>query len=165
MTRAFAVQPPDGTCPEPGRQRGGRSGGAERCRLGEAKLLAVPFGALIVESPTHVGRVVKQVTDVDQFVASVRKVAAGSTVMDPDVVRALLTHRSTDPKLLELSPREHEVLTLMAQGRSNAAIAARMFVTEKTVSKHSNSIFTKLGLKPSEDDNRRILAVLAYLQG
>ncbi|BCJ58959.1 response regulator [Micromonospora endophytica] len=106
-----------------------------------------------------------RVTDVDQFVASVRKVAAGSTVMDPDVVRALLTHRSTDPKLLELSPREHEVLTLMAQGRSNAAIAARMFVTEKTVSKHSNSIFTKLGLKPSEDDNRRILAVLAYLQG
>ncbi|WP_433131339.1 response regulator transcription factor [Micromonospora sp. CA-240977] len=106
-----------------------------------------------------------RVTDVDQFVASVRQVATGSTVMDPDVVSALLTHRSTDPKLLELSPREHEVLTLMAQGRSNAAIAARMFVTEKTVSKHSNSIFTKLGLKPSEDDNRRILAVLAYLEG
>ena len=106
-----------------------------------------------------------RVTDVDQFVASVRQVAAGSTVMDPDVVSALLTHRSTDPQLLALSPREHEVLALMAQGRSNAAIAARMFVTEKTVSKHSNSIFTKLGLKPSEDDNRRILAVLAYLEG
>ncbi|WDZ86408.1 response regulator transcription factor [Micromonospora cathayae] len=106
-----------------------------------------------------------RVTDVDQFVASVRQVAAGSTVMDPDVVSALLTRRSADPKLLGLSPREHEVLALMAQGRSNAAIAARMFVTEKTVSKHSNSIFAKLGLKPSEDDNRRILAVLAYLQG
>ncbi|MBQ1024755.1 response regulator transcription factor [Micromonospora sp. C95] len=106
-----------------------------------------------------------RVTDVDQFVASVRQVAAGSTVMDPDVVSALLTHRSADPKLLELSPREHEVLTLMAQGRSNAAIAARMFVTEKTISKYSNSIFTKLGLQPSEDDNRRILAVLAYLKG
>ncbi|WP_329018059.1 response regulator transcription factor [Micromonospora rifamycinica] len=106
-----------------------------------------------------------RVTDVDQFVASVRQVAAGSTVMDPDVVSALLTRRSADPELLGLSPREHEVLALMAQGRSNAAIAARMFVTEKTVSKHSNSIFAKLGLKPSEDDNRRILAVLAYLQG
>ncbi|WP_326551110.1 response regulator transcription factor [Micromonospora sp. NBC_01813] len=106
-----------------------------------------------------------RVTDVGQFIASVRQVASGSTVMDPDVVSALLTHRSADPQLLELSPREHEVLALMAQGRSNAAIAARMFVTEKTVSKHSNSIFTKLGLKPSEDDNRRILAVLAYLQG
>ena len=66
---------------------------------------------------------------------------------------------------LELTPREYEVLSLMAEGRSNAAIAARMFVTEKTVSKHSNNIFTKLGLKPSEDDNRRILAVLAYLEG
>jgi DNA-binding NarL/FixJ family response regulator len=106
-----------------------------------------------------------RVTDVGQFIASVRQVAAGSTVMDPEVVGALLTHRSADPKLLELSPREHEVLSLMAQGRSNAAIAARMFVTEKTVSNHSNSIFTKLGLKPSEDDNRRVLAVLAYLEG
>jgi DNA-binding NarL/FixJ family response regulator len=106
-----------------------------------------------------------RVTDVGQFIAGVRQVAAGSTVMDPEVVGALLTHRSADPKLLELSPREHEVLSLMAQGRSNAAIAARMFVTEKTVSNHSNSIFTKLGLKPSEDDNRRVLAVLAYLEG
>ena len=102
---------------------------------------------------------------VDQFVADVRTVAAGGTVMDPDVVTALVTHRSTDPGLMALSPREREVLSLMAQGRTNAAIAARMFVTEKTVSKHSNSIFTKLGLKPSEDDNRRILAVLAYLEG
>lgn len=106
-----------------------------------------------------------RVMDVDQFVTNVRQVATGSTVMDPDVVSALLTHRSTDPVLLKLSPREHEVLALMAQGRSNAAIAARMFVTEKTVSKHSNSIFLKLGLQPSEDDNRRVLAVLAYLQG
>ena len=106
-----------------------------------------------------------RVTDVGQFVANVRQVAAGSTVMDPEVVNALLTHRAADPVLKELSPREHEVLALMAQGRSNAAIAARMYVSEKTVSKHSNNIFTKLGLKPSEDDNRRILAVLAYLEG
>jgi DNA-binding NarL/FixJ family response regulator len=106
-----------------------------------------------------------RVMDVGQFVATVRQVAAGSTVMDPDVVSALLTHRAADPILRGLSPREHEVLALMAQGRSNAAIAARMFVSEKTVSKHSNNIFTKLGLHPSEDDNRRILAVLAYLEG
>lgn len=106
-----------------------------------------------------------RVMDVGRFVAAVRQVAAGSTVMDPDVVAALLTHRAADPHLLELTPREQEVLSLMAQGRSNAAIAARMFVSEKTVSKHSYNIFTKLGLEPSEDDNRRILAVLAYLEG
>lgn len=106
-----------------------------------------------------------RVMAVDQFVANVRQVAAGSTVMDPDVVAALLTHRSTDPLLLELTPREHEVLSLMAQGRTNAAIAGRMYVSEKTVSKHSANIFTKLGLEPSDDDNRRILAVLAYLEG
>ncbi|GLY95228.1 response regulator transcription factor [Actinoplanes sp. NBRC 103695] len=106
-----------------------------------------------------------RVMDVGQFVTNVRQVAAGSTVMDPEVVSALLNRRAADPKLRELSPREHEVLALMAQGRSNAAIAARMFVTERTVSKHSNNIFTKLGLRQSEDDNRRILAVLAYLQG
>ncbi|MEV2197410.1 helix-turn-helix transcriptional regulator [Streptomyces phaeochromogenes] len=81
------------------------------------------------------------------------------------MVGARLTHRSTDPLLLELTPREHEVLALMAQGHSNAAIAARMFVSEKTNSKHSYNIFTKLGLEPSEDGNRRILAVLACLEG
>jgi DNA-binding NarL/FixJ family response regulator len=121
---------------------------------------------LLSDRAGAVGYLLKdRVMDVGQFVANVRQVAAGSTIMDPEVVSALLSHRSTDPMLLELSPREHEVLALMAQGRSNAAIATRMFVTEKTVSKHSNSIFTKLGLKPSEDDNRRILAVLAYLEG
>jgi len=121
---------------------------------------------LLSDRAGAVGYLLKdRVMDVGQFVANVRQVAAGSTIMDPEVVSALLSHRSADPMLLELSPREHEVLALMAQGRSNAAIAARMFVTEKTVSKHSNSIFTKLGLKPSEDDNRRILAVLAYLEG
>ncbi|RSM39962.1 DNA-binding response regulator [Actinoplanes sp. ATCC 53533] len=121
---------------------------------------------LISDRAGAVGYLLKdRVMDVERFVTDVRQVAAGSTVMDPDVVSALLTHRSTDPMLLKLSPREHEVLALMAQGRSNAAIAARMFVTDKTVSKHSNSIFTKLGLKPSGDDNRRIMAVLAYLEG
>lgn len=106
-----------------------------------------------------------RVMAVEQFVDNVRQVASGSTIMDPDVVAALLTHRSTDPHLLALSPREQDVLSLMAQGRSNAAIAGQMFVSEKTVSKHSYNIFTKLGLVPSGDDNRRILAVLAYLEG
>ena len=121
---------------------------------------------LISDRAGAVGYLLKdRVMDVQQFVTNVRQVAAGSTVMDPDVVTALLTHRSTDPKLLQLSPREREVLTLMAQGRSNTAIAAQMFVAERTVLKHGNNIFTKLGLKPSADDNRRILAVLAYLEG
>jgi DNA-binding NarL/FixJ family response regulator len=120
---------------------------------------------LISDRAGAVGYLLKdRVMDVDQFVTNVRQVDAGSTVMDPEVANALLTHRSTDPMLLQLSPREHEVLALMAQGRSNAAIAARMYVTEKTISKHSNNILTKLGPKPSEDDNRRILAVLAYLE-
>ncbi|MEY9962703.1 DNA-binding NarL/FixJ family response regulator [Streptacidiphilus sp. MAP12-16] len=106
-----------------------------------------------------------RVLDVGQFVATVRQVAAGGTVMDPEVVAALLTHRSADPPLRALTPREREVLSLMAEGRSNAAIAGRMFVSEKAVSKHSNNIFAKLGLEQSEEDNRRVLAVLAYLEG
>ncbi|WP_234540618.1 response regulator transcription factor [Streptomyces shenzhenensis] len=121
---------------------------------------------LISDRAGAVGYLLKdRVMAVGQFVDTVRQVAAGNTIMDPDVVAALLTHRSADPQLLALTPREHEVLSLMAQGRSNAAIAAQMFVSEKAVSKHSYKIFTKLGLEPSENDNRRILAVLAYLEG
>jgi DNA-binding NarL/FixJ family response regulator len=113
-----------------------------------------------------VGYLLKErVSDVGQFVDSVRRVAGGGTVMDPDVVAALMTHRGADLPLQALTPREREVLSLMAEGRSNAAIAARMFITEKAVSKHSNNIFTKLGLEQSEEDNRRVLAVLAYLEG
>ncbi|KOV87618.1 LuxR family transcriptional regulator [Nocardia sp. NRRL S-836] len=121
---------------------------------------------LLADRAGAVGYLLKdRVMVVDQFVSDVRKVAAGGTVMDPDVVSSLVTRRSADPDLITLSPREREVLALMAQGRSNAAIAARMLVTEKTVSKHSYSIFTKLRLEPSDDDNRRVLAVLAYLEG
>jgi DNA-binding NarL/FixJ family response regulator len=121
---------------------------------------------LMADRVGAVGYLLKdRVMVVDQFVSDVRKVAAGGTVMDPDVVSSLVTRRSADPDLMTLSPREREVLALMAQGRSNAAIAARMLVTEKTVSKHSYSIFTKLRLEPSDDDNRRVLAVLAYLEG
>jgi DNA-binding NarL/FixJ family response regulator len=105
-----------------------------------------------------------RVSNVGQFIDTVRQVAAGATVMDPDVVASLLARHEDDEPLRALTPREREVLSLMAEGRSNAAIAARMFVTEKAVSKHSNSIFGKLGLQQSEEDNRRVLAVLAYLQ-
>jgi DNA-binding NarL/FixJ family response regulator len=106
-----------------------------------------------------------RVMAVGQFISAVRQVAAGGTALDPDVVAALLARRSADATLQSLTPREREVLSLMAEGRSNAAIADRMFVTEKAVSKHSNNIFAKLGLEQSAEDNRRVLAVLAYLEG
>ena len=103
-----------------------------------------------------------RVSDVAQFIDAIRRVAAGGTAMDPEVISQLLARRERD-EVGSLTPREREVLGLMAEGRSNAAIAARMFVTEKAVSKHTNNIFAKLQLPPSEDDNRRVLAVLAYL--
>jgi DNA-binding NarL/FixJ family response regulator len=99
------------------------------------------------------------------FAEAVRNVAAGGTVLDPEVVSRLLAKRTRSGPIATLTPREREVLSLMAEGRSNAAIAARLFVTEKAVSKHAAGIFAKLGLAPSEDDNRRVLAVLAYLSG
>jgi DNA-binding NarL/FixJ family response regulator len=104
-----------------------------------------------------------RVFDSAQFVDAVRRVAGGGTAMDPEVIARLLARNSGDGALAALSPREQEVLTLMAEGRSNAAIAQRLFVTERAVSKHTASIFIKLGLQPSDDDNRRVLAVLAYL--
>jgi DNA-binding NarL/FixJ family response regulator len=102
-----------------------------------------------------------RVSNVSQFVDAVRQVAAGGTVMDPEVVAQLLARR--EPPLAVLTAREREVLGQMAEGRSNAAIAAKLFVTEKAVSKHINNIFMKLDLPVSDDDNRRVLAVLAYL--
>lgn len=105
-----------------------------------------------------------RVSDVGAFVVAVRQVAAGGTVLDPEVVRHLIARRPQGSKLDRLTDREREVLGLMAEGRSNAAIAASLFVTEKAVSKHTNSIFGKLELPVSADDNRRVLAVLAYLK-
>lgn len=104
-----------------------------------------------------------RISDVAQFVDAVRRVAAGGTAMDSEVVAQLMSRRNADDPLASLTARETEVLALMAEGRSNAAIAARMFVTEKAVGKHTSSIFTKLGLEQHTDDNRRVLAVLAYL--
>jgi DNA-binding NarL/FixJ family response regulator len=106
-----------------------------------------------------------RVSNVGQFIDAVRRVADGGTVMDPEVVSQLLARNAAVEPLRELTAREREVLGLMAEGRSNAAIAARLFITEKAVSKHINNIFSKLGMPPSEDDNRRVLAVLAYLNG
>ena len=90
--------------------------------------------------------------------------ADGGTAMDPEVIARLLAHSTAaEGPLGRLSPREREVLSLMAEGRSNAAIAARLVVTERAVAKHTAAIFTKLDLQPSDDDNRRVLAVLAHL--
>ena len=98
-----------------------------------------------------------------QFADAVRRVAGGGTAMDPEVIAQLLDRNSADGALAALSPREREVLGLMAEGRSNAAIAQRLVITERAVAKHTASIFLKLNLQPSDDDNRRVLAVLAYL--
>jgi DNA-binding NarL/FixJ family response regulator len=104
-----------------------------------------------------------RVLDVDDFVDAVRRVAAGGTALDPEVVAQLLGHRDAG-RLDALTPREVEVLGLMAEGRSNGAIAKALVLTIGAVEKHIASIFQKLRLPPSEDANRRVLAVLAYLQ-
>ena len=101
--------------------------------------------------------------EVGQFIEAVRRVASGGTVMDPDVVSQLVIGRERDDTMRRLTPREREVLALMAGGRSNAAIATALVVSEKAVSKHIANIFLKLGLPPSEDDNRRVMAVLTFL--
>jgi DNA-binding NarL/FixJ family response regulator len=101
-----------------------------------------------------------RIVDVTDFVAALRTVSAGGTVIDPEVVRRLV---SRDP-LSALSPRERDVLELIAEGHSNSAIATRLFVSEAAVSKHVGGILTKLDLPPAEDTNRRVLAVLTYLR-
>jgi DNA-binding NarL/FixJ family response regulator len=104
-----------------------------------------------------------RVMEVGQFIEAVRQVASGGTVIDPDVVSQLVIGRERDDTMRRLTPREREVLALMAGGRSNAAIATALVVSEKAVSKHIANIFLKLGLPPSEDDNRRVMAVLTFL--
>jgi DNA-binding NarL/FixJ family response regulator len=119
---------------------------------------------LLADQAGGVGYLLKdRVFTDEQFTDALRTVAHGGTVMDPEVVAKLLAKRFRQLPGGQLTNREREVLALMAEGRSNSAIAQRLFVTEKAVTKHSTSIFTKLGLPPSEDDNRRVLAVLAYL--
>ena len=104
-----------------------------------------------------------RVADVSDFVAAVRNVASGGTVLDPEVVSQLLSRRRRDARLAALTPREREVLSLMAEGRSNHAIARTLYVTEGAVEKHVRNILGKLGLAQTSDDHRRVLAVLTYL--
>ena len=120
---------------------------------------------LLADQAGGVGYLLKdRVFNDEAFTGAIRTVAAGGTVLDPEVVAKLMTRRSRDAPVARLTPREREVLALMAEGRSNAAIAQRLFVTEKAVSKHAAGIFAKLDLALSDDDNRRVLAVLAYLE-
>jgi DNA-binding NarL/FixJ family response regulator len=119
---------------------------------------------LLASGEGAVGYLLKdRVADVAEFVDGVRRVAAGATVLDPEVVATIMSRRRTEP-LDRLSPREREVLALMAEGRSNAAIAGSLVVSEKAVAKHINSIFAKLDLPVGEDDHRRVRAVLAWLR-
>ncbi|MCX5370419.1 response regulator transcription factor [Streptomyces sp. NBC_00015] len=121
---------------------------------------------LLADGTGGIGYLLKdRVFDAEQFVDAVRRVAAGGTAMDPQVIQQLLARRSGDGQgpVDRLTPREREVMELMAQGRSNAAIAGNLVVTERAVAKHTANIFVKLGLEVSDDDNRRVLAVLAYL--
>jgi DNA-binding NarL/FixJ family response regulator len=122
-------------------------------------------GELLAGGEPGVGYLLKdRVSDVDAFLESVHRVAAGGTALDPEVVAALVRSTRRRTPLDRLTDREREVLTLMAEGRSNAAIADRLFVSEKAIGKHTTSIFTKLDLPPAPDDNRRVLAVLAWLR-
>jgi DNA-binding NarL/FixJ family response regulator len=105
-----------------------------------------------------------RVSEVAEFLDALSRVAAGGTVLDPEVVGQLLVRRRRDDPLRNLTPREREVLGLMAEGRSNTAIARKMVVTEGAVEKHVRNIFTKLDLPPDEEQHRRVLAVLTYLQ-
>jgi DNA-binding NarL/FixJ family response regulator len=117
---------------------------------------------LLSDGRGAVGYLLKdRVANVAQFVDAVRRVADGGTAMDPEVVSQLLARNAGNEPMHRLTPREREVLGLMAEGRSNGAIATKLFVTDKAIAKHTNNIFAKLDLPPSSDDNRRVLAVLA----
>ena len=120
---------------------------------------------LLQESAEGVGYLLKdRVYDLADFVAAVKRVAAGGSALDPSVVSQLVGRRRSDDPLDELTPREREVLELMAEGLSNSAIAARIFLTERGVEKHVTSIFQKLRLPVTADTHRRVLAVVAFLQ-
>lgn len=105
-----------------------------------------------------------RVSAIDEFLDSVERVAAGGTVLDPQVVSQLMVRRRADDPIASLTPREREVLGLMAEGRSNASIAAALVVSDGAVEKHTQRIFSKLGLPPDDAQHRRVLAVLAYLR-
>jgi DNA-binding NarL/FixJ family response regulator len=120
---------------------------------------------LVADSAEGTGYLLKdRVGDVDGFADSVRRVAEGGSALDAEVVHQMLDRRRRDDGLRGLTERDREVLELMAEGRSNRAIARRLVVTERAVEKHVTNIFDKLGLMPAPDDHRRVLAVLAFLR-
>jgi len=121
---------------------------------------------LLSESADGIGYLLKdRVTDLDDFIAALRRVAQGGSALDPQIVSQLLTKgRGADDPVNLLTPREREVIELIAEGRSNKGIGERLVITERAVQKHVTSIFLKLGLQQSDDDHRRILAVLAYIR-
>jgi DNA-binding NarL/FixJ family response regulator len=120
----------------------------------------------LLASGRGIGYILKsRVTDVEEFIETLQRIAKGGSVVDPALVAELIAARHRDDPLAVLSLREREVLALMAEGRSNAGIARRLWVTEGTVEKHVRSILTKLGLQEADDDHRRVLAVLTFLEG
>jgi DNA-binding NarL/FixJ family response regulator len=121
---------------------------------------------LLADRRGGVGYLLKdRVAEVSEFLDALDRVARGATVLDPDVVAQLLVRRRRDDPLRNLTPREREVLGLMAEGRSNTAIARQLVVSEGAVEKHVRNVFAKLDLIPDDEQNRRVLAVLAYLRG
>lgn len=121
---------------------------------------------LLAGEASGVGYLLKdRVADVEDFLGALERIAAGGTVLDPEVVSQLFARTRRQDPLRTLTAREREVLALMAEGRTNAAIAAELVVTEGAVEKHVSNIFTRLGLLPANSDHRRVLAVLRYLEG
>ncbi|MFD3762245.1 response regulator [Streptomyces sp. NPDC058622] len=119
---------------------------------------------LLGDGAGGVGYLLKdRVFESSSFVGALRRVAAGGTVMDPDVVSRMMSRNAQDRQVSRLTDREREVLGYVAEGRSNAAVAAALVITEKAVANHINNILAKLDLPPSKDDNRRVMAVLTYL--
>jgi DNA-binding NarL/FixJ family response regulator len=120
---------------------------------------------LLADSAEGVGYLLKdRISDVKEFASSVRRVAEGGSALDPSVVSQLVGRRRGDDPVSDLTPREREVLELMAEGRSNGGIAERLVITERAVEKHVTSIFGKLRLASAPEDHRRVLAVLAFLR-
>jgi DNA-binding NarL/FixJ family response regulator len=119
---------------------------------------------LLESGSAGIGYLLKQrVTDVDAFLAAVHRVAAGGSVLDPEVVATMMARPRRKDPVERLTPRQREVLALMAEGRSNGAIAARLHLTSKSVAKHSAHVYDVLGLEPDEEDHRRVLAVVRFL--
>jgi DNA-binding NarL/FixJ family response regulator len=155
------------------RDEGLRAALEARRRIPETAILIVSqyvehtyANELLADGRGGIGYLLKdRIMDVDEFVEAVRRVANGGTALDPEVVSQLLSRRRADGPLERLTPREREVLSLMAEGRSNAGIAKELVLTVGAVEKHVANILNKLRLPPSEDDHRRVLAVVTYLRG